>query len=101
MIRIAFGKRWLACAGLLCGGCGAIPDIIIDEARLAAKEAIQEAVRDAVDDVIEGTVGELLNFDDLEFPFSEQSEDEEDGPSVEDDGEGINEREGIEESEPK
>ncbi|UCC31472.1 MAG: hypothetical protein JSU86_04190 [Phycisphaerales bacterium] len=88
MNRIGFGKSWLACAALLAGGCGAIPDIIADAARSSAKEALQEAVEDVVDDVIDNTVGELLDFGDFEFPFVEQSEDEvQDGDAFEDEDE--------------
>ena len=91
MKRIGFGKRWLACAALLGGGCGAIPDIVADAVLLAAKEALQEAVGDAVDGVIDDTVGDLLDFDDVEFPFAEQSEDEENGDALEDEGEDVQE----------
>lgn len=91
MKRIVLGKRWLACVALLGGGCGAIPDIVVDAAWLSAKEALQEAVGDAVDDVIDDTVGELLDFDDFEFPFAEQSEDEEDDDALDDDGEDVEE----------
>ena len=77
MKRIGIGKRWLACVALLGGGCGAIPDIIVDAAWLSAKEALQEAVGDAVDDVIDGTVGELLDLDARELPFDDQSQEEE------------------------
>lgn len=88
MKRLGIGKRWLPCAALLGGGCGAIPDIIVDAAWLSAKVALQEAVGDAVDGAIDDTVGELLDFDDFGFPFVEQSEDED---GFEDDGEDVEE----------
>ena len=87
MNRIGVSKRWLACAAMLGGGCGAIPDIVVDAARSSAKEALEEAVGDVVDDVIDDTVGELLDFTGFEFPFDEQSEAEEDGDEFEDEGE--------------
>jgi hypothetical protein len=87
MNRISVSKRWLACAAMLGGGCGAIPDIVVDAARSSAKEALEEAVGDVVDDVIDDTVGELLDFPGFAFPFNEQSETEEDGYAFEDEGE--------------
>ncbi len=85
MNRTGFGKRLLACAALLGGGCGAVPDFIVDAAWLSGKEAVQEAVGDAVDGAIDDTIGELPDFDDLEFPFGEQGEDQENGDAFEDD----------------
>ena len=86
MNRTGFGKRWLACAALLAGGCGALPEFIVDAAWLSAKEAVQEAVGDAVDGAIDDTIGVLPDFDDLELPFGEQGEDEENSDAFEDDG---------------
>ena len=91
MNRIDFDKRWLACAVLLAGGCGVIPDIIVDAALSSAKEALQKAVGDAVENIIDDTVSEMLDLDDFESPFEEQSEHEEDGDAFEDDGEDIEE----------
>ena len=87
MNRISVSKRWLACAAMLGGGCGAIPDIVVDAARSSAKEAVEEAVGDFVEDAIDDTVGELLDFPGFEFPFNEQSEAGEDGDEFEDEGE--------------
>ena len=87
MNRIGVSRRWLACAALLGGGCGAIPDIVVDAARSSAKEALEEAVGDVIDDVIDDAVGELLDFPGFEFPFNEQSEVGEDVDAFEDEGE--------------
>ncbi len=81
--------RWVACAALLAGGCGAIPDIIVDAARSSAKEALQEAVENVIDDVIEDTVDELLDYADFELPVLHESEDEEDGDVFEEAGEDV------------
>ena len=89
MNRLGIGRRWLACAALLGGGCGAIPDIIVDAARSSAKEALQEAVGDAVGGIVDDTVAELLGFDEFEFPFVEQIADEEDGDALLEDGENV------------
>ncbi len=91
MNRKGFGIRWLASAALLAGGCGAVPDIIVDAALSSAKEALQEAVGDAVEDIVHDAVGEMLDLDDFEFLFEGQSEDEEDGYAFEDDGEDVEE----------
>ena len=69
--------RWVACAALMAGVCGAIPDIIVDEAKSSAKEALQEAVENVIDEVIEETVDGLFDHADFEFPSIHQSEDEE------------------------
>ena len=85
MNRTGFGKRWLACAALLVGGCGAVPDFIVDAAWSSGKEAIQGAVGDAVDGAIDDTIGEWPGLDDWAFPFGEQGEDQENGDAFEDD----------------
>ena len=84
-----FRGRWVACAALLAGGCGTIPDVIVDAARSSAKEALQEAVEDVIDDVIEDTVDELLDYADFEFPSIYESEDEEDGDVFEEVGDEV------------
>lgn len=86
MNRWRIGRWWLASAVLWGGGCGAIPDIILDPARASAKEALQEAVGNAVDGIIEDTLGGMIGLDGLEFPFVEQSADQEDGDALADDG---------------
>ena len=78
-----FCGRWVACAALMAGGCGAIPDIIVDEAKSSAKEALQEAVENVIDEVIEETVDGLFDHADFEFPSIHQSEDEENGDAFE------------------
>lgn len=81
--------RWVACAALLAGGCGAIPDIIVDAARSSAKEALQEAVENVIDEVIDDTVDELLDHADFEFPSIHESEDEGNGDAFEEEGEDV------------
>lgn len=75
MKRKGLGWRWLVCTVFFVGGCGAISGIMIDEAKLSAKEALQNATREFVDEIIDDTVGELLDFEDIEFPFKRESED--------------------------
>ncbi len=89
MNRLGIGRIWLASAALLGGGCGAIPDIIIDAARSSAREALEEAVGDAVGGIVDDTVAELLGFDDFEFPIVQQGEDEENGDALVEDGESV------------
>ncbi len=54
MFRMGYGKRLLVSAALTAGGCGAIPDIIMDAGREAAKEAIEKSIEDAVGEAVEG-----------------------------------------------
>ena len=91
MTRLGFGKKWFACTALLAGGCGAIPDLIVDAALSSAREALQDAVADAVEGIVDDAVDDLLDLDDFEFLFEEQSEDEEDVNAFEDDGEEVEE----------
>lgn len=79
-------RRLLACAALLAGGCGAIPDIIVEAARSSAKKAIQEAVEDVIDDVIDDTADELFDYVDVESLFIPGSEEEEEGDVFEEAG---------------
>ena len=53
--------KWASCAALLVGGCGAIPDFVVDAARSSAKETIEQSVHD--------TVADLLDFGNLLLPF--------------------------------
>ena len=55
------GWKWASCSVLLVGGCGAIPEFMVDAARASAKEAIEQSVHDLV--------GESLDFDNLFLPF--------------------------------
>ena len=56
-----FGRKWVSCSVLLVGGCGAIPEFIVDAAWSSAKETIEQSVHDKV--------GDLLDFDNLLLPF--------------------------------
>lgn len=55
------GWKWVSCSVLLVGGCGAIPEFIVDAAWASAKETIEQTVHDKV--------GDLLDFDNPLFPF--------------------------------
>ena len=92
MYGTMFRGRWIACAALLAGGCGAIPDIIVDTIKSSAKKAVQEAVEDVIDDAIGGTVEQLLDFSDFEFPSVSESEDEQDGALIEEADEDVDDR---------
>ena len=72
----------------MAGGCGAISDIIVDEAKSSANEALQEAV-ETIDEVIEETFEGLLDHADFEFPSIHQSENEEDGDAFEETDEDV------------
>ena len=84
-----FRGRWVICAALLAGGCGVIPDIVVDEAKSSAKEALQEAVEDVIDDAIEIMIAELLDYVDLEFPSNRESEGEAGGDVFDEEGEDV------------
>jgi hypothetical protein len=64
------------CCALLVGGCGAVPDLIVDEVRSSAKEAFQEAVGEMVDEAIGEVFGEFLDVEDLPMPFETEGEGE-------------------------
>ena len=53
--------KWASCAALLVGGCGAVPDFVVDAARSSAKETIEQSVHDKVAD--------LLDFGNVLLPF--------------------------------
>lgn len=55
------GWKWVSCSVLLVGGCGAIPEFIVDAAWTSAKETIEQTVHDKV--------GALLDFGNPLFPF--------------------------------
>ena len=59
------GNRLLVCFVLLAGGCGAVPDVIVDTAREAAKEAIEKEIEDVLNDLAE----ELFDLDGLSLPL--------------------------------
>lgn len=73
---------WVVCGALLAGGCGAIPDIIVDAAKSSAKEALQEAVESVIDDVIDDTFDELIDQTDFEFPSIDERENEDNGDAL-------------------
>ena len=65
MNRIGLGKRWLAGVVLAAGGCGALPDFLLDAGREAAKEALEKSVEEAVEQVVNGVVDDLWNSNDM------------------------------------
>jgi hypothetical protein len=54
----------------LIGGCGGLPDLIVDAARESTKAAVEEAVQGVIDDV----TGEILNPDTMADPLLEGDE---------------------------
>ncbi len=74
MNRIGLGKRWLAGVVLVAGGCGAIPEFLVDAGREAAKEAIEEAVGQ----VVNGVVNDLWDSNDLAHLLEADGEGERD-----------------------
>jgi len=66
----------------MAGGCGAVPDIIVDAARSSAKEALQEAVESVIDEVIDDTFDELIDHTDFEFPSIDERENEDNGDAL-------------------
>jgi hypothetical protein len=73
------GNRLLVCFVLLAGGCGTVPDVIVDTAREAAKEAIEREIEEALNDLAE----ELLDLDGLSLPLGigDESDTDVDGES--------------------
>lgn len=91
-----FGRKWVSCSVLLVGGCGAIPEFIVDAARSSAKETIEQSVHDKVGDLLdfdnllllfggEFDVVDLLDLEDALLPFDDvgDTEDETDGEETE------------------
>lgn len=68
----------VGCAGAA-GGCGAIPDFLVEAARTSAEEALRETVDGVIDTVFEESLSGLLDFSGLEPEFIP----EEDGGSDE------------------
>ncbi len=98
------GWKWVSCSVLLIGGCGAIPEFIVDAAWASAKETIEQSVHDKVADLLdfenplfpfggELDVNDLLDAEDTLPPLDEvgSNEDELDGeePEFEDDGQDV------------
>ncbi len=95
------GWKWVSCSVLLVGGCGTIPEFIVDAAWASAKESIEQSVHDKVGDLLdfdnsllpfggEFDVNDLLDSEDALPPFEDvgDNEDEPDGaePQSEEDG---------------
>lgn len=74
MNRLAFVKRWLACVVLLAGGCGTLPDFLVEAGRDAAKEALEKAVEEAVEEAVNGVVDDLWDLSDVPHPLEVDSE---------------------------
>ena len=82
------GWKWVSCSVLLVGGCGTIPEFIVDAAWSSAKETIAQSVHDGVADLLdfdnpllpfggEFDVNDLLDSEDARPPFDEVGDDEE------------------------
>ena len=90
------GWKWVSCSVLLIGGCGAIPEFIVDAAWASAKETIEQSVHDKVGDLLDFDspllpfgggfdVNDLLDSEDALPPFDDV-DDNEDEPDFEEDG---------------
>ena len=75
MNRTVLGKRWLAGVVLAAGGCGALPDFLVDAGREAAKEALEKSVEEAVEQVVNGVVDDLWNSNNVSRPLEADDED--------------------------
>ena len=82
MTATKLGKRWLACFVLLAGGCGAIPDFMVDAGRDAAKDVLEEAVEEAARGVVQGLVDELEDLSDLSLPLEVDGDSERDADEL-------------------
>jgi hypothetical protein len=56
---------------LVAGGCGAVPDLVVESARSAAKEAVESAVADIVDDAFQRVLD--AGDDLLPLPLTDES----------------------------
>lgn len=64
---------YLFCVSLLAvGGCGALPEFVVESARSAAQAAIEDAVADWVDDAFDRALNEAGEV--LPPPLSDESE---------------------------
>ena len=90
------GWKSVLCFVLLIGGCGAVPEFIVDAAWASAKETIEQSVHDKVGDLLdfdnpwlpfggEFDVNDLLDSEDALPPFDDV-DDNEDEPDFEEDG---------------
>ena len=50
----------LASLTLAIGGCGAVPDVLVDELKTQALMAAEEAVQKTIENVVEDRLGDLL-----------------------------------------
>ena len=82
------GWIWVSCSVLLVGGCGTIPEFIVDAAWSSGKETLAQSVHDGVADLLdfdnpllpfggEFDVNDLLDSEDALPPFDEVGDDEE------------------------
>lgn len=78
MNQLAFGKRWLVCIVLLAGGCGTLPDFLVEAGRDAAKEALEKSVEEAVEEAVNGIVDIPGILSDVPHPLEADSEGERD-----------------------
>ena len=83
MKRMTLNRGGLVWVALLAGGCGAMPDLLVETMKSSAKEALQGAVEDVVDEVIDDAVGQLLDYADLEAALVDETGDAEDGDTLE------------------
>ena len=74
MNRTGLGKRWLAGVVLAAGGCGALPEFLVEAGRNAAKEALEKSAREAVEQVVLGIVDDLWNSNAVSRPLEADDE---------------------------
>ena len=82
MNRIGFDKRWLACVVLVVGGCGAVPDFLLEAGRDAAKETLEKSIEEAIENVLGGGVDDLWNSIDMPRPLDTDDEAGEDAEHI-------------------
>lgn len=66
-MKIRLGLGFLFGISVLAGGCGNIPEALLDSARESAKDAIQEEMEEVFDEMSD----EILDFDLLEADILE------------------------------
>ena len=64
MNRTGLGKIWLTCVVLAVGGCGVVPEFLVDAGRDAAKDALEKSVEEGVEEVVIGVVDDLWDLSD-------------------------------------
>jgi len=75
MNRGTTARVLLACGLLLTGGCGAVPELLIEAAKVSAKEAIEKRIDEVIGGTFDDLLSESLDFDNLDLPFGEDEED--------------------------